>query len=60
MKQDPFFTLLTLGMALLAPASLRAAEGPYHLLKEIPVGGASSWDYLSVDEAGRRLYVSHG
>ncbi len=60
MKRDPFFTLLTLAMALMTPAWLRAAEGPYHLLKEIPVGGASSWDYLSVDEAGRRLYVSHG
>ncbi|HXR07879.1 MAG TPA: YncE family protein [Candidatus Acidoferrum sp.] len=60
MKRNPFFSLLALGMALMTPASLRAAEGPYHLLKEIPVGGASSWDYLSVDEAGRRLYVSHG
>ena len=35
------------------------AEGPYRLLKEIPVGGEGGWDYLSVDEAGRRLYVSH-
>jgi YVTN family beta-propeller protein len=60
MKRNRFFTLLTLGMALVAPAALRAADGPYRLLKEIPVGGASSWDYLSVDEAGRRLYVSHG
>jgi YVTN family beta-propeller protein len=60
MKRNRFFTGLTLGMALLAPASLRAADGPYRLLKEIPVGGASSWDYLSVDETGRRLYVSHG
>ncbi|MGP8237395.1 MAG: YncE family protein, partial [Limisphaerales bacterium] len=60
MKRNRFFTWLTLGMALLAPASVRAADGPYRLLKEIPVGGASSWDYLSVDETGRRLYVSHG
>jgi YVTN family beta-propeller protein len=29
-------------------------------LREIPVGGASSWDYASVDPEGRRLYVSHG
>jgi len=60
MQRNHFFAMLTLGMALLAPASLRAADGPYRLLKEIPVGGASAWDYLSVDEAGRRLYVSHG
>ena len=39
--------------------SARAAEGPYRLLKEIPIGGQGGWDYLSVDAAGRRLYVSH-
>ncbi len=36
------------------------AESPYHLLKEIPVGGDGGWDYLSVDPTGRRLYVTHG
>jgi DNA-binding beta-propeller fold protein YncE len=36
------------------------AAGSYKLLKEIPVGGEGGWDYLTVDEAGRRLYVSHG
>lgn len=35
------------------------AEGPYHLLKEIAVGGEGGWDYLSVDPVARRLYVSH-
>ena len=39
--------------------STYGADGPYHFLKEIPVGGDGGWDYLSVDEAGRRLYVSH-
>ena len=37
-----------------------ACAGEYHLLKEIPVGGDGGWDYLSVDSAGQRLYVSHG
>jgi len=41
-------------------ASIGRADGPYHFLKEIPVGGEGGWDYLSVDEANRRLYVSHG
>ena len=36
------------------------ADGPYHLIKEIPVGGEGGWDYLTVDSAGQRLYVSHG
>ena len=35
------------------------ADGPYHFLKEIAVGGEGGWDYLSIDEAARRLYVSH-
>jgi DNA-binding beta-propeller fold protein YncE len=35
------------------------AEGVYKLLKEIPVGGEGGWDYLSVEQEGRRLYVSH-
>jgi len=35
-----------------------AAAG-YHLLRTIPVGGAGGWDYLTVDEPGRRLFVSH-
>lgn len=30
------------------------------LTKEIKVEGNSGWDYLSVDEASQRLFVSHG
>jgi DNA-binding beta-propeller fold protein YncE len=38
------------------------AEPPagYHLVKTVPVPGDGSWDYVAVDEAGRRVYVSHG
>jgi hypothetical protein len=35
-------------------------EGTYHIIKKIPVAGQGGWDYLIVDEAARRLYVSHG
>ena len=45
---------------LLACAPSARADGPYRLLKEIPVGGDGGWDYLSVDSAGHRLYVAHG
>lgn len=38
----------------------RAAEDLYAKVGEIPIGGASAWDYLTVDSAGKRLYVSHG
>jgi len=35
------------------------ADGAYQLIKEIPVGGEGGWDYMTVDSAGQRLYVSH-
>ncbi len=53
------FAVLTLGTFLIAGVSVRGAEGTYHFLKEIPVGGEGGWDYLSVDAAARRLYVTH-
>ena len=43
----------------LAVAACRADE-PYHFLKAIPISGNGGWDYLSVDSAAHRLYVSHG
>ncbi len=55
------FTVMALSGALtLKPMNAVAADAGYHLLKEIPVGGEGSWDYLTVDEINRRLYVSHG
>src|SRR5436309_2344622 len=55
-------TTLRLSIALFAftLATTCRADGPYKLLKEIPVGGEGGWDYLSVDSAAHRLYVSHG
>ncbi len=41
-----------------APAAAPAA-GSYHLIKKIPIPGEGGWDYLTVDEGARRLYVSH-
>ena len=36
------------------------ADGPYHFITQILVGGDGGWDYLSVDPMAHRLYVSHG
>ena len=44
---------------LLGTVAAALAASGYHLLKKIPVGGQGSWDYLSIDEANRRVYVSH-
>ena len=54
------FSLFAVAAAALLASPLLGADGPYHFLKEIPVGGEGSWDYLSVDVLGHRLYVSHG
>ncbi len=35
------------------------ADRPYSFIKEISIGGEGGWDYLTVDAAARRLYVSH-
>ena len=37
-----------------------ASDGNYSLIRKIPIPGQGSWDYLTVDEGARRLYVSHG
>jgi len=51
--------LLVLLAASVAAPVLFAASTGYHLLGEIKVGGEGGWDYLTVDAAARRLYVSH-
>ena len=53
-------SVLSLVACGLATVAVCRAEGPYHFLKEIPVGTDGGWDYLSVDPAAHRLYVSHG
>ncbi len=53
-------TLAALVLTALVVALAGAAESGYQLLKTVPVPGDGGWDYVSVDEAGRRVYVSHG
>jgi len=43
---------------LLAAASTFAAPN-YHAIGKVEVGGDGGWDYLTVDSAAHRLYVSH-
>jgi DNA-binding beta-propeller fold protein YncE len=55
--------LIVVGTALLCSALPVVAAPPvagYSIVKKIAIPGQGSWDYLSVDEAARRLYVSHG
>src|SRR6476660_5761915 len=50
--------LSALGALMPAAVVLAAATG-YHITGEIQIGGEGGWDYLTVDSAARRLYVSH-
>jgi hypothetical protein len=38
------------------------AAGPsgYRVIKTVPIPGDEGWDYLNVDSAARRVYISHG
>ena len=46
-------------LLLSAAASLPAASNPHHVTSTIQIGGEGGWDYLTMDTAARRLYVSH-
>ncbi|PYV44509.1 MAG: hypothetical protein DMG94_13280, partial [Acidobacteria bacterium] len=46
-------------MSFSLAAAAQSAPG-YHVINRIPIPGQGSWDYLTVDESARRLYVSHG
>lgn len=54
------FCVLLLGVYLVAASS----AGGYHLLKKVPLGaapgGGEYFDYITVDSAARRVYLSHG
>jgi len=51
--------LFALALVLVVPTLLVAASTGYHILNEIKIGGEGGWDYLTVDSAAQRLYVSH-
>ena len=45
---------------ILCSASIAAAQVAYVKVAEIPIGGVGAFDYLNVDSAAKRLYVTHG
>jgi len=50
---------LVMGLGLVFSAAASSNNG-YTITKKIPIPGQGSWDYLTVDESARRLYVTHG
>ena len=53
-------TLVLVFAAFILRPDASAQDGPYRFVKEIAIGGEGGWDYLSVDPAAHRLFVSHG
>jgi DNA-binding beta-propeller fold protein YncE len=60
MKAIQLSARLLLAVGASTIINLHAADAGYHNLKEIHVGGAGRFDYLSVDPDAHRLYVTHG
>jgi YVTN family beta-propeller protein len=51
--------LAACSVVTLVSAAAFAAAVNYQLLKKVPLPGAGGWDYISVDDAARRIYISH-
>ncbi|MBF0553629.1 MAG: YncE family protein [Nitrospirae bacterium] len=51
------FTMILMGL-LLSDSS--AGDTGYHVINKLQLGGEGGWDYLTVDSAARRLYISRG
>jgi DNA-binding beta-propeller fold protein YncE len=49
----------TVGLAA-GPLGAAQAPGSYAKIGEVPIGGSGGFDYLNVDSAAKRLYVTHG
>ena len=44
--------------SLLICMAANAADTGYHVTKKLQIGGEGGWDYLTVDDTARRLYIS--
>ncbi len=49
---------LATGLSVPLLVSAPGESSGYHLLKKIPLGGEGGWDYLTLDAAARRLYIT--
>jgi hypothetical protein len=68
--RKPFALLVAIAVFSLAvffygqrPPRAAAATPPssgYHVIKTVSVPGDEGWDYVAVDSAARRVYISHG
>ena len=53
-------TIKTALVAISAAMLFMQSSSGYKVVNRYPVPGNGGWDYISIDSAARRLYVSHG
>jgi DNA-binding beta-propeller fold protein YncE len=58
-RQNLLGTLCAVVLCLAFMAAAGSNSG-YSITRKIPIAGQGSWDYLTVDELARRVYVTHG
>ena len=51
--------MIVAGLILTSSAKGQSSAG-YHLLKTYKLGGEGGWDYLTLDNSTRYLYISRG
>lgn len=49
---------VVVGYMMAAPEASRGSG--YHLIKKVKLGGPGGWDYLTVDQATHRVFISRG
>jgi DNA-binding beta-propeller fold protein YncE len=49
-----------LALVVAAIGAAQSGAGKYKVTKTVSVAGDEGWDYVTVDSAARRVYVSHG
>ena len=47
-----------LGVAIAGLAGAQSSRGSYHVAQRVPLGGEGGWDYIAVDTARGRLFIT--
>ena len=55
-----FFVFTILAVVLSSPVPAHSQSSGYHLIDSLQLGGEGGWDYLLVDTAAERVYISRG
>ena len=59
-RRTPAFALGAAALLLALPAAAQQAASNYHVSSKVKLGREGGWDYLIVDTAGHRVFISRG